>query len=103
MIEYYDYFILPASPSRSKLAIYLNAQTPAENTDVATAVENFTDKDNRDGEIVPVKGEINRTTPYVITDVTEFRSKMQFSIGPQPVKHISEFKELDSIESCDNV
>jgi insulysin len=103
MIEYYNHFILPASPARSKLAIHLNAQAPAENTAITAALEKGmkilglgAEKDNLDGEIVPVKEEINRTTPYIITDVRDFRSKMQISAGPQPVKHISEFEELDS-------
>ena len=55
-------------------------------------------QDQEDGEIV---GEIkrkegNETTPFIITDVREFKSKMQISAGPQPVKHISEFEELDA-------
>lgn len=102
MIEFYNHYILPASPARSKLAVHLNAQTPAEadeDLDVGAAekgVKTLALKDNYNGEIVPVKEEINRTTPYVITDVREFRSKLQISAGPQAVKDISEFEELDS-------
>jgi insulysin len=105
MIEFYNYFVLPASPARSKLAIHLNAQTPKEGPKgVTAAVEkgmkvlglNKDKKDEEDGEVVPVKEEGNGTIPYIITDVREFKSKMQVSAGPQPVKHISEFEELDS-------
>lgn len=107
MIEFYNHFILPTSPARSKLAIHLNAQGLATNGDasvVTAAVEkgmkalglNKDKKDSEDGEVVAVKAEGNGTTPYIITDVREFKSMLQVSAGPQPVKHISEFEELDS-------
>jgi insulysin len=104
MIEFYNYFILPASPTRSKLAVHLNAQTlPEESKGVTAVVEkglkalglNKDKKDEEDGEVVAVKEEGNGTTPYIITDVREFKSMMQVSAGPHPVKHISEFEELD--------
>lgn len=106
MVEYYNHFIHPSSPSRSKLAIHLNAQTPSSNgiSAVSGVVEkgmkvlglNKDHKDQEDGEAIEVKPEGNGTTPYVITDVREFKSKLQVSPGPQPIKHISEFEELDS-------
>lgn len=102
MIEFYNHYILPASPARSKLAIHLNAQIPDEvheRTSIIAAengMKTLGFKEGHNGEIAPVKEEINRTTPYVITDVREFRSMLQISAGPQPVKHISEFEELDS-------
>jgi insulysin len=107
MIEFYNHFILPTSPARSKLAVHLNAQATAKTegaSGVTAAVEkgikmlglNKDSKDEEDGEVVPGKEEGNGTTPYIITDVREFKSKMQVSAGPQPVKHISEFEELDS-------
>lgn len=52
--------------------------------------------DGTGSEVAPTKKEANGTTPYVITDVREFRSKLQISAGPQAVKHISEFEELDA-------
>lgn len=103
MIEFYNHYIHPTSPARSKLAIHLIAQTPGEveeKTGVSAVVEKGMKtlglKDVHNGETAPVEEEINRTTPYVITDVREFRSKLQISAGPQAVKHISEFEELDS-------
>jgi insulysin len=81
MIAFFERFIHPSSPDRSKLAVHLHAQAsaPTENGDVALE-----------------KVEGNGTTPYVINDVRQFRSMLQISAGPQPVKHISEFEELDS-------
>lgn len=107
MLEFYNTYILPSSPARSKLAVHLNAQTTVdtkEATGVSAVIEkgvralglNKAKKDEEDGEAVPVEVEGNGTTPFVITDVREFKSKLQISAGPQPVKHISEFEELDS-------
>lgn len=106
MIEYYNHFIHPASPARSKLAIHLNAQASAETqakTSVTAAVEKGlevlglqAEEEDKPASDQPATEESNRTAPYVITDVRDFRSKMQVSAGPQPVKHISEFEELDS-------
>lgn len=53
-------------------------------------------KDEEDGEVLNVDVEGNGTTPYIITDVREFKSMLQVSAGPQPVKHISEFEDLDA-------
>jgi insulysin len=97
MTEFFERYIIPSSPARSKLAIHLNAQTSdavVENG-MKTLALNKDKKDDEDGEVVPVKQEGNGTTPYIITDVREFKSKLQVSAGPQPVKHISEFEELE--------
>lgn len=96
MITYYNCFILPSSLSRAKLAIHLNAQTPTtggvENGPKTLAL-NKDKKGKEDGEVVKTEG--NGTTPYIITDVREFKSRLQVSAGPQPVTHISKFKELE--------
>ena len=101
MIEFYSRFILPASPLRSKLVIHLNAQTPStDGTSVVTGniekgIEvlglNEYDKDQKYGEHIEVSG--NGTTPYVITDVRNFKAMLQVSAGPRTVKNISEFEE----------
>lgn len=100
MIQFYNQFILPSSPLRSKLAIHLIAQgssLPEEKPeDQAVLAVNKDRKDAEDGEAVAVKVEGNGTTPYVITDVRQFKSMLQVTAGPQPVKHISEFEDLDS-------
>ena len=106
MIQFYKHFIHPTSPERSKLAVHLNAQGPnsTEATSVTAVLEksmkvlglNKDRKDEEDGEVTEAKPEGNGTTPFIITDVREFKSKLQVSAGPQPVKHISEFEELDS-------
>ena len=111
MIEFYSHFIHPTSPARSKVAVHLAAQTPGCSSEsaanpIAAAIEkgmkvlslNKDRQDQEDGEIVGEikKKEGNGTTPFIITDVRDFKSKMQVSAGPQPVKHISEFEELDA-------
>lgn len=112
MIQFYQHYIHPTSPARSKLAVHLNAQAQAvdeaapstEKSGVAALVEktaevlslNKSTKDEEDGEVIKVAPQGNGTTPYVITDVREFKSRLQVSAGPQPVKDISEFEELES-------
>ena len=106
MIQFYKHFIHPTSPERSKLVVHLNAQGPnsTEATGVTGVLEksmkvlglNKDKKDEEDGEVVEAEAEGIGTTPFIITDVREFKSKLQVSAGPQPVKHISEFEELDS-------
>jgi len=112
MIELYDRYIIPSSPSRSKLAIHLNAQASVETNgnsssiiDVSAIVEKgakvlgITSKFVEDlPEVVspPAKPEGNGTIPIVIEDVRAFKSQMTVSQGPQPVKLISEFEELDA-------
>ncbi|TGO62295.1 hypothetical protein BELL_1121g00020 [Botrytis elliptica] len=100
MIQFYNQFILPSSPLRSKLSIHLIAQgtslpeaKPEEQTVLAI---NKDRKDAEDGEAIAVKAEGNGTVPYVITDVRQFKGMLQVTAGPQPVKHISEFEELDA-------
>ena len=65
-------------------------------TDVKSLGINKDKKDDEDGEMVPVKVDGNGTKPFVITDVREFKGMMQVSAGPQPVRHINEFEELES-------
>lgn len=104
MIEFFKHYIHPTSPTRSKLAVHLNAQTPQKEAGTSTVSEkvenvlglNKSHVDAEDGEVVKVEAAGNGTTPYIITDVREFKSKLQVSSGPQPVKHISEFEELDA-------
>jgi insulysin len=98
MIRFYQQFIHPSSPLRAKLAIHLKAQTPAPNATV-DAVTGTIEKGMQVlgiGKDTEIQGVENGTTPFVIIDVRQFKSMLQVSAGPQPVKHISEFEELDS-------
>jgi insulysin len=105
MVEFYKHFVHPSSPARSKLAIHMKAQAASADASVVKEVVgkglkvlglNKDHKDEEDGEATSVEVEGNGTTPYIITDVREFKSMLQVSAGPQPVKHISEFEDLDS-------
>lgn len=105
MIGFFKHYIDPSSPARAKIAVHLNAQPqePKE-TGVTAVIEkglhalglNKDKKDEEDGEAVVVERQGNGTIPFVITDVREFKAKLQVSAGPQPVKHISEFEELST-------
>ena len=122
MIQFYNEFILPSSPCRSKLSIHLIAQGTSTRPET-TANGSFLTNDNvkvhggikcirrQDGifeeehdgpqPISNIDGEyyfvdrvlIKATTPYVITDIRQFKAMLQTTAGSQPVKHISEFEE----------
>jgi insulysin len=110
MISFYSQFIHPSSAARSKLAVHLIAQaTPADELaekPISAAIEKGMkvlglNKDTQGKEDGEINGEIekksgNGTTSLVITDVRAFKSTMMMSAGPQPVKHIAEFEELDA-------
>ncbi|KAM0124291.1 hypothetical protein ACHAO1_011085 [Botrytis cinerea] len=99
MIQFYDQFILPSSPLRSKLSIHLIA--PGTSLAEANSDEKIISMNNEDcedaedgyGEAIAVKAGDNGTKPYLITDVRQFKAKLQTTSGPQPVKPISEFEE----------
>jgi insulysin len=105
MIDFYRRLIDPKSPLRSKLAIHLHAQaaTPEEASVpvVSKAMQTLglskkSSKSDIEDEYPAPTVEPNGTTPYVIKDVRNFKAMLQISAGPQPVKHISEFEDLDS-------
>lgn len=89
---------------RSKLAVHLHAQSGVSDASsipvVSNAIEklglNGTSSHKADDDYPQPEVEPNGTTPYTIKDVRTFKSMLQISAGPQPVKHISEFEELDS-------
>jgi insulysin len=84
MIEFYTRFILPSSPLRSKLAVHLKAQRAAD-----------TEVSKLEGDLVVTKLWDDGTRPCIIEDVSGFKSMMMFSEGPQPIKDIKEYEDLD--------
>lgn len=106
MLDFYRRLIDPKSPERSKLAIHLHAQTssPEEAASVpviSKAMETLginkkTTNENAEDDYSAPTVEANGTTSYIVKDVRLFKSMLQISAGPQPVKDISEFEELDS-------
>ncbi|KAH8805629.1 Metalloenzyme, LuxS/M16 peptidase-like protein [Xylogone sp. PMI_703] len=104
MIQFYNQYLLPSSKLRSKLAVHLNAQTSATPSGPVLVIEKALDamehKERRASDLeIEASGDTqvspNGTKPYVITDVRDFKMKMQVSAGPQPVRDVSEFEDLD--------
>jgi insulysin len=98
MIQFFEHYISPASPMRSKLAIHLRAQGVSEVPSPAEipvgVVEEVVDKAM--DQLGLKSKQVNKRTPYVIENVRDFKSLMAVSAGPRPVKDLSEFEELDS-------
>lgn len=82
--------------SMKTLNLHKENKLPDEAIESTTLGLNKTHEDIEDGEAVPVKPQGNGTTPTVITDVREFKSLLLVSSGPQPVKHIAQFEDLDA-------
>lgn len=91
MIEFFERHINPASPERAKIAIHLNAQTPATSGEM-TVSEKLDGKE--EDMAIRVRHQGNGTIPHIISDVTDFKSKMHFSCGLQPVKDFKEFENF---------
>lgn len=97
MIDFYEHFISPSSPSRSKLAVHLRAQGTSKKSSTASIeddVKGLKLTSDKTAQEAPVKG--NGTKPWVIDDVRAFKSKLGVTPGPQPVRDLSEFEETDS-------
>ena len=85
MIDYYARHILPSSPDRAKLVVYLVAQGISPKSKDAPA-------ENGETETVPTNG----TVPYVIQDVREYKSRMEVTVGARPVCELSEFEDIEA-------
>jgi hypothetical protein len=48
-----------------------------------------------ESDLVITKLRDNRTRPCIIEDVSGFKSMIMFSEGPQPIKDIKEYEDLD--------
>jgi insulysin len=123
MLEFFLRYIATSSPARAKLAIHLHARgvsevsTPIEKipaevnaTEVNGTIENGIGMLKIDSELAGIMNGVTpncvasgasrpRTPvsePYLIENIRDFRSRLAVSAGPQPVKDLSEFEELDS-------
>ncbi|KAK8092119.1 uncharacterized protein PG998_015132 [Apiospora kogelbergensis] len=85
MIDFYSSHILPTSPNRAKLVVYLEAQGTSTKTQEAASAEKET-------EAVPNNG----TVPYLITDVREYKSQLVASSGARPIRELGFFEDFDS-------
>jgi insulysin len=118
MLEFFLHYIAPSSPVRAKLAIHLHARGVSE---VSTPVEKLPAEVSATGvngtvekgiDMLKIDSKPAGTTngvasdaggptapvsePHLIENIRDFRSRLVMSAGPQPVKDLSEFEELDS-------
>lgn len=58
-------------------------------------------KDGHKSEVTLVKEEINGTTPYGVTDLRAFKSRLQNSAGPQPGSYrpLRELRKLQTLHT----
>ncbi len=108
MLEFFLHYIAPKSPARAKLSIHLHARGVSEispliekvTSEVRASEQEGIDRPRIDSKPVEhTNGDARKQSapePYLIQDIRDFRSRLVVSAGPQPVKDLSEFEELDS-------
>jgi insulysin len=116
MVEMFRHYISPSSPARAKLAIHLYAKgvssdSSPSDTPVLTvpkmtqivekgismlklgsSVEKATEGDNSAADPADEKSQ----NIYIIEDVREYKSRLAVTPGPQPMKDLSEFEDIDA-------
>ncbi|KAI5284325.1 Insulinase (Peptidase M16) [Ascosphaera atra] len=78
MIEYYEKYILPTSPTRSKISVHMIAKAKSQDG----------------GEKKPLPE--HRNIPTYITDVTDFKARNPMTASPHPVIDLGYFEDLGS-------
>lgn len=117
MIEMFQRYVIPSSPERAKLAIHLHAKhtsgvsSPAQTTVSFNTVAKVTDivekgidmlklgagvkKPYCDNNVTNVAMESSRKDLYIIGDVGDYKSRLAVTAGPQAVKGLSEFEDIE--------
>lgn len=93
IVKFFDHYLSPASPLRSKLAIHLHAQGIAPVAE-GTAVDKVAAKP--ESEIRPLEIPSRKDDTVVIEDVRDFKACLAVTTGARAVKDLSEFEDLDS-------
>lgn len=114
MVEMFRRYISPSSPARAKLAIHLYAKgvsgdsSPSDTMVVpkvtqivekginmlklGSSVEKATDGENSAASPADEKSQ----NVYIIDDVRDYKSRLPVTAGPQPMKDLSEFEDIDA-------
>jgi insulysin len=85
MIDFYERFIDPTSPTRAKLIVQLIAQGTSPKPEEADA--------KREEATAPIS---NGTEPVLITSVRDYKAGLGTTAGARPARDLTEFEELDS-------
>lgn len=86
MIDFYQTFMDPTSPTRAKLVVQLIAQG-------ASSKKEGEEGAKPEEETTPIS---NGTTPVLITSVRDYKARLAATAGARPAHDLSEFEELDS-------
>ncbi|TDZ49920.1 putative zinc protease [Colletotrichum trifolii] len=91
MIDFFQQYIKPGSPSRAKLSVHLHAQAsaPGNGTESEPKVNGAKEKE----EPQPATSD---SEPVFITDVRTFRASLQATGGARPAKELSEYEDTDA-------
>jgi insulysin len=104
MIDFYKKHIDPNSPTRTKAAVHLAAQSDTKAAPNGTPEMNGTVPESEirggaststaDGACVGTGPSDSKTV--VIEDVKAFKASMPLTAGVRPIKDLSEFEELEA-------
>ena len=87
MIEMFQNYISPFSPERAKLAIHLHAKAVSGVSSIELGAG--TTVSDTPTTIKPSKG------LYIIEDARDYKSQLAVTAGPQPVKDLNQFEDVD--------
>jgi len=110
MIQFFEHYVSPSSTKRAKLAIHLHAQgssaAPPTTSNlvektamvVAEGLKALKEGSSNVDDTIAKTEDTNgvAANAYVIGNVRDFKSMLAVSAGPQPVKDLSEFEDIDS-------
>jgi insulysin len=97
VIEFYRQCIDPASATRAKISIHLNAQSADTENKPVDVSETGEGADSRHSQKINgnADGARHKKAPIYITNVSEFKARLPVSAGPSPVVDLGEFEEFE--------
>jgi insulysin len=95
MIEMFQRYVLPSSPERAKLAIHLHAKYASGVSSLAQTTVTLNTVTKVTG-VTNIAMESSRKDLYIIGDVRDYKSRLAVTAGPQAVKDLSEFEDIES-------
>ncbi|KAI1492445.1 peptidase M16 inactive domain-containing protein [Biscogniauxia mediterranea] len=89
LIEFYQTFIHPTSPTRAKLVVQLIAQSTSPKSKES-------EETKESDETVATEVPSNGTEPLLITSVRDYKATLAATAGARPINDLSQFDEIDS-------
>ncbi|KAI0010148.1 LuxS/MPP-like metallohydrolase [Xylariaceae sp. FL0662B] len=90
MVEFYNTYVNPTSPTRAKIVVQLIAQgTSPKSKELEETTK--TNGDTTDNSTNATNG----TNPFIIRSVREYKARLSVTAGARPIRELGEFEEID--------